>query len=162
MKNIVDKIIFRTASIKDLSSIIKLLSEIQRTPESKEKEETDNHFDCDSNYLLAFEEISKDPNNDLIVGELENEVVALLQITFIPGLTLNATKRAHLEGVRVLKKLRGKGIGKMLINYSIKYAKKKGCGLLQLTTNHWRQDAISFYKGLGFEETHIGLRIDLA
>ena len=38
-------------------------------------------------YLQAFAEIERDPNNELVVAEQDNQLVGMLQITFIPYLT---------------------------------------------------------------------------
>ncbi len=45
--------------------------------------------------------------------------------------------------------------------HAMDLARAEGCGLVQLTTNPWRENAIGFYKGLGFEQTHVGLRRSL-
>lgn len=147
---------FREAKRSDLEKIILLLAddiagrkrEVASTPAAPE-------------YVKAFEEIERDPNNMLIVGINQNEVVAATQLTFIPTLVLRGTKRAQVEGVRVSSTMRNQGVGKQLMIYAMELAKKRGCGLIQLTTNKWREDAIAFYKTLGFEPTHEGMRREL-
>ena len=47
------------------------------------------------------------------------------------------------------------------INKSIEIAKRKKCGLIQLTSNKKRQRAINFYKKHGFLSRHINFKLDL-
>lgn len=70
-------------------------------------------------------------------------------------------KRATIEGVRVSRDARGTGIGKQLFEYAIKEAKRSGCGVVQLTTDKTRPDAHKFYETLGFEPSHIGMKLRL-
>jgi ribosomal protein S18 acetylase RimI-like enzyme len=147
---------FRTATRYDLSQILHLLAddELGKTREIQSEQTA-------SEYLTAFDEIESDINNELIVASQGTEVLAVLQITYIPNLTLKGTKRAQIEGVRVSSKTRGQGLGHKLINYSLQRAKDKGCKLAQLTTNKTRVDAIRFYEDLGFKSTHEGMKINL-
>ncbi len=152
---------FRLAEEADVPEIVSLLAEIDNSPTSDNlSKEYYPHIER-QHYLQAFREISADCNNELIVGVLNDKVVAVFQITYIPNLTLGAVKRALIEGVRVSVALRGQGLGKQLMEHAISRAKARGCKLIQLTTNSWRQDAIDFYKSLGFQQTHIGLRMEL-
>jgi GNAT superfamily N-acetyltransferase len=40
-------------------------------------------------------------------------------------------------------------------------AREQGCGLVQLTTDRARGDAHRFYERLGFEASHLGMKLDL-
>lgn len=40
-------------------------------------------------------------------------------------------------------------------------ARQDGCGLVQLTSDKRRADAIRFYESLGFEASHEGLEVPL-
>ena len=137
----------------------------------------------DPAYYQAFAEISADPNNELIIGKMdgptaasgsgkliggtlnqsrdENEVVAVLQLTYIPNLTLKGTKRVQIEGVRVSSAYRGQKIGQQLFDFALQRARDKGCKLAQLTTNEARADAARFYQNLGFRASHVGFKLNL-
>jgi GNAT superfamily N-acetyltransferase len=110
-------------------------------------------------YTSIFDQIAKDQNNELIVAEVDEEIVGMLQITFIPYLTHTGSWRCLIEGVRVHKLQRGKSIGKKLINWEIAQAKERGCGIVQLTSDKKRSEAISFYESLGFVSSHEGLKL---
>ena len=110
-------------------------------------------------YLKAFNAINDDPNNELIVAIVETEIAGVLQITFIPNLTYQGSWRAQIEGVRVKKKYRSQGVGKQMLEWATRYAKEKGCRLVQLTTDKKRPSAIKFYESLGFRATHEGMKL---
>jgi len=106
----------------------------------------------------AFDEIERDPNNELWLGERDGEVVALLQLTLIPGLSRGGMKRALVEAVRVRADLRGQRIGEALMAHVEQRAKAAGCGLIQLTTDRQRLDAHRFYDRLGYVASHVGMK----
>lgn len=69
-----------------------------------------------------------------------------------------ATRRAEIEGMRIAASLRGRGMGARLIADAKARARAAGCGLLQLTSNASRSDALRFYQGAGFTPSHIGFK----
>jgi ribosomal protein S18 acetylase RimI-like enzyme len=150
------KIRFRTAAEKDLDSIVAMLAD-DVLGSTREKYE---HPLPDS-YIKAFQAISSDPNNELIVACRGSEVIGVLQITFTPYLTHQGGWRASIEGVRTAASLRGMGVGSELIKWAIQRAEERGCHLVQLTTDKERPDALRFYERLGFKATHEGLKLRL-
>ncbi len=113
-------------------------------------------------YAQAFAVIDADPNQLLLVGELSGKVIAMLQMTFIPGLTRRGAVRANIEAVRVASGLRGQGIGAWLMNEAMLRAQARGCTLAQLTSDSARVDAHRFYQRLGFIGSHTGFKRVLA
>lgn len=112
-------------------------------------------------YHIAFDAIAADPNNTLYVWEQDGAVMGCLQLTFIPGMSYQGSWIAKVEGVRVDRSLRGRGIGERMLNAMIATSRARGCKQLQLTTNKRRVDAQRFYRRLGFEASHEGMKIDL-
>jgi GNAT superfamily N-acetyltransferase len=112
-------------------------------------------------YCAAFEAIVRDPNNELVVGELDERVVAVLQLTCIPNLSRRGSWRALIEGVRVDSSVRSGGVGRRLVEWAIARAREKGCRLVQLTSDKRRRDAIRFYESLGFVASHEGMKLEL-
>lgn len=112
-------------------------------------------------YWAAFDAIEADPRNRLIVGEADGQPVAMLQLTTIPSLARGGVLRAQIEGVHVAAGQRGKGLGTAIISWAMDQAREAGCGLVQLTSDKRRTDAIRFYQSLGFEATHEGLKAAL-
>ncbi len=80
-----------------------------------------------------------------LVAESDGEVLGLLQLSFLPHLTYEGGWRAQIEGVRVAKKYRSRGVGKALLEAAIRRAEERGCHLVQLTTDRRRPDALKFY-----------------
>ncbi|GAV15579.1 GNAT family N-acetyltransferase [Paenibacillus sp. chi10] len=149
-------VIFRTATVKDLNKIVQMLAddELGRMRERYE-------LPLPESYLKAFEAIDSDPNNELIVSCLGEEIIGVLQITFTPYITHQGSWRATIEGVRTASSERGKGTGSKLIQWAIERAKERRCHIIQLTTDKKREDAFRFYERLGFEATHEGLKMKL-
>lgn len=115
--------------------------------------------DLDERYVAAFDDIEADPNNELIVAEHDGLVVGTLQITYAANLTHKGAMRATIEGVRVTSGLRSSGIGTRMLEWAIDRCRSRGCLLVQLTSDLVRNDAIDFYRGLGFKHTHAGLKL---
>jgi ribosomal protein S18 acetylase RimI-like enzyme len=112
-------------------------------------------------YWDAFDAIEGDPNQYLAVAVIEGTVVGCLQLTFVPGLTRLGMWRAVIEGVRVDSTRRGARIGETMVSWAIEESRRRGCGLIQLTTDKRRADAHRFYERLGFEATHEGMKLGL-
>ncbi|PRY25407.1 acetyltransferase (GNAT) family protein [Aliiruegeria haliotis] len=109
-------------------------------------------------YFAAFDAMRMEGGNHLIVGESEGRIVATYQLTFISGLSLKASRRAQVESVRVDGELRGQGIGVALMADAEARARDAGCSLIQLTSNASRDRAHDFYRGLGYEASHVGFK----
>ena len=109
----------------------------------------------------AFLAIDRDPNQALMVAEINGVIVGTFQLTFIPYLTYQGGVRAQIEAVRVHRDHRGQGLGKLLFEWAIKHAKEKGAHVLQLTTDKQRPEALAFYQGLGFVASHEGMKLHL-
>jgi GNAT superfamily N-acetyltransferase len=69
--------------------------------------------------------------------------------------------RAQIEGARVAAPHRGHGLGRAMIEWAIGQAREHGCGLVQLTSDKRRHDAVRFYESLGFTASHEGLKLSL-
>jgi GNAT superfamily N-acetyltransferase len=147
---------FRAATEADLPTIVSLLA---NDPLGASREDSGGLLS--PAYRAAFQAISADPNHELLVAELEGAVVGVLQLSFIPHLTYEGGWRAQIEGVRVCKGLRSRGVGQALLEFAISRAREKGCHLVQLTTDRRRPEALRFYLGLGFEATHEGMKLHL-
>ena len=143
---------FRSALEADLPAIVALLAD-DVIGAGREGES--------GRYLAAFREVSADPRNHLVVAEIDGEVAGTLQLTYIPGLSRMGAERAQIEAVRVAAAHRGRGLGRQMISWAIDQARQRGCGLVQLTSDKRRSDAIRFYASLGFEPTHEGLKLSL-
>lgn len=113
----------------------------------------------DERYTTAFQAIDSDPNHILAVGELNGEIVTTLLLSFLPGLSRHGAWRAQIEAMRVLRDMRGHGIGKQMLDWAIEESRMRQCDLVQLTSDNRRPDAHRFYERAGFEQTHLGFKL---
>lgn len=150
------RLAFREAEQEDLPAIIQLLAD-DPLGQLRECDQTE----LPDSYYQAFSSIQIDPNNTLLVAHMDAVIVAVLQLTFIPGLTYQGGWRALIEGVRVSTDYRGQGVGKQLFNKAIECARERHCCLLQLTTDKQRPAALAFYESLGFSASHVGMKLKL-
>lgn len=149
----VGEVIFRRAVIDDVGGIVTLLA---ADPLGKARENGEL-----APYLSAFTAIDADPAQLLLVGELAGQIVATCQLSFIPGLSRGGALRAQIEAVRVAESQRGTGLGAEMIAWTVTEADRRGCALVQLTTDKTRLDAQRFYQRLGFVASHEGMKLEL-
>lgn len=147
---------FRRARREDVYRIVEMLAD---DPLGQKREQFTDPLP--ESYYQAFAAIDADHNNELVVACDGEQVIGVLQLTFIPNLTYQGGWRALIEGVRVDARLRSQGIGRQLFLWAIERSRERGCHLLQLTTDKQRLDAHRFYESLGFKATHEGMKLNL-
>ena len=147
---------FRPARRADLEAIIAMLADDDLGGGREDVSVPPNPA-----YVMAFDAIMRDPNQLMAVGELHGDVIACLQISFIPGLSRRGQWRGQIESVRIASGARGTGLGRQLFEWAIEQCRLRGCGLVQLTSDKTRGDAIRFYEGLGFVASHEGFKLQL-
>ena len=146
----------RHASLADLPSIVRLIAD-----DFLGRQREDFSEPLNENYVKAFRDIEADPDNELIVAELDGAIIGTLQLTFTPSLSFRGGRRCTVESVRVDEKLRGQGIGREMMLWAIERANEKGCISMQLTSHNERPDAHRFYEKLGFIKSHVGMKLKL-
>ncbi len=147
---------FRQATREDLPEIVRMLADDFL---GSRRERYENPLP--ESYVRAFEEIDADKNNELIVADADGAIIGTLQLTLTPSISFQGGKRATVESVRVDEKYRGQGIGRRLMLYAIERAREENCISMQLTTNAERTDAHRFYENLGFQKSHLGMKLSL-
>jgi ribosomal protein S18 acetylase RimI-like enzyme len=148
--------VFRRAAAADVPAIVKLLGDdvLGRTRE-------DVRDPPNPRYAAAFAAIDADSNQLLAVAEHDGTVVGCLQISFVPGLSKIGMWRGQIESVRIAASHRGGGLGRKMIEWAIAECRRRGCGIVQLTTDKSRLDAQRFYTSLGFAASHEGMKLEL-
>ena len=147
----------RKASIEDLPAIVEMLVD---DPHGATRDGASGAEGL-APYRRAFEAIDGDPAQLLLVAESLDAVVATLQLSFIPGLARRGALRAQIEAVRVRSDLRGGGLGRAIFAWAIDESCRRGCALVQLTSDKKRADAHRFYARLGFVASHEGYKLSL-
>jgi GNAT superfamily N-acetyltransferase len=113
-----------------------------------------------SDYERAFAAVDTDPRHLLVVAvEDGGPVVGTLQLSFLPGLARRGAWRGQIEAVQVAASQRGRGVGAWMIGWAVDESRRRGCGLVQLTSAVERVDAHRFYERLGFTASHVGFKL---
>lgn len=113
-------------------------------------------------YRAAFRAIDADPGQLLVVAVgPDGDLAATLQLTFIPGMARKGALRAQIEGVRVGSGYRGQRLGEAMMTWASAEARRRGCHMVQLTSDKRRTDAHRFYDRLGFTASHVGYKLPL-
>ncbi len=149
-------IVIRKAVAADVAAIVAMLAD-----DALGAKREDASLPLRDSYRNAFAAIDADRNQLLAVVEQEGEIIGCMQISFIPGLSRMGMWRGQIESVRIASHIRGGGIGRRMIEWAIEQCRERGCGLVQLTTDKSRSDALRFYQSLGFTDSHEGIKLSL-
>lgn len=149
-------IALRRAGVADVAPIVSLLTadQLGATREDATAAQLEP-------YLRAFAAIDADPAHLLVVGTHDTAVISTMQLSFLPGMARRGAPRAQIEAVRVDSAYRGRSIGRRMMTWAIAEARRRGCALVQLTSDKRRRDAHRFYEQLGFVASHEGLKLRL-
>ncbi|PBB92401.1 MULTISPECIES: GNAT family N-acetyltransferase [unclassified Mesorhizobium] len=150
------EVLIRRADKADLAAIVAMLAD-----DALGRARENASVPLAQAYQDAFAAIDGNPNHFLAVMADGAEVIGTLQISFIPGLSLQGAWRGQIEAVRVAASRRGDGLGQRLLEWAIERCRERGCRVVQLTTNKSRLDAHRFYERLGFKASHIGYKLDI-
>jgi ribosomal protein S18 acetylase RimI-like enzyme len=106
----------------------------------------------------------KNPDALICVAEVDSCVVgAMICMVYKSAdiLVLVPRKFACIENISVLESYRRKGIGKTLVHFAQKWAKKQDAAAVELTVWEFNRGASAFYRQLGFETVRSRLSKDL-
>ncbi|WP_037609590.1 GNAT family N-acetyltransferase [Streptacidiphilus rugosus] len=145
---------FRRATREDLPAIVAMLAADSMGAGRESPDDL-------TPYLAAFDRVSADANQHLIVADRGGEVVGTLQLSVIPGISRQGITRTVVEAVRVRADQRGSGLGTALMEHAVAESRRLGASLVQLTSDGSRVDAHRFYERLGFTGSHIGFKLPL-
>ena len=150
------EVLFRMAKRADLPAIVRMLADDDL---GSQRECYDDPLP--QSYYAAFEQITADPNHELIVAEQGGEVIGTLHLIFLPSISYQGGLRSQVESVRVDKRFQSQGIGSRMMKWTIERARQRGAHVMQLTSHKTRVDAHRFYERLGFKGSHLGMKLSL-
>ncbi|WP_380164003.1 GNAT family N-acetyltransferase [Jannaschia sp. R86511] len=150
-------VVLRRAVAEDVPTIVDLLAADELGANRDRIVTEDDH----RTYLAAFHQIDADQAHLLLVATEDSHVVATMQLTFLPGLARRAALRAQIEAVRVRSDFRSRGLGSALLEWAIAEAGRRGCALVQLSSDKSRAQAHRFYERFGFVASHEGFKLML-
>lgn len=144
------------ASDADLPRIVELIDRgaVGRDPDAPVSPVTPQHH-------AAFRAIRETPGFELYVTRVDGKVVGTFSLAILPNISNGGRPVAQIESVHVAEEWRGRGIGEQMLQFAIAEARAAGCFRLQLTSNKARTDAHRFYRRLGFEQSHEGMKLAL-
>jgi len=128
----------RKANSGDMNAIVALLSQLGYTGTEKFMEG-------------KLQRLINHSDEELVVYEENNQVVAVLSIHFIPQLALEGDF-ARISYFSVDSTVRSKGIGYLLEEYCTRLAKDRKCDRIEVHCHERRADAHRFYYRQGYEE----------
>ncbi len=106
----------------------------------------ENALDQVSNTVTRMEEdgFSSNPIYGFFVAEMKKEIVGL-SLYYYRYSTWKG-KRLYLEDIIVTEKERGKGLGKLLFEHTMKFTVEQNCTGMTWQVLDWNKPAINFYK----------------
>ena len=150
-------VVLRRAKAADVPAVVRMLAADQLGAARDGPDEAEGW----APYERAFAALDADPAHVLVVATLGDDVVATMQLSVLPGLARRGATRMQVEAVRVRDDLRGRGLGRALLQWAVEQARARGCALVQLTSDKTRTDAHRFYGRLGFVASHEGYKLSL-
>jgi ADP-ribose pyrophosphatase YjhB (NUDIX family)/GNAT superfamily N-acetyltransferase len=148
------RVALRRATAADVGAVVALIADDQLGATREDAGDL-------TAYLSAFAVIDVDPAHLLVVLDDGGTVVGTMQVSFILGLSRGGALRGQIEAVRVAASHRGQGLGEQMIRWAVEESARRGCALVQLTTDKTRTDAHRFYERLGFTASHEGFKMSL-
>ena len=136
--------------------MIRLILELGRTV-GYEEEIQDIDFES---WLKAFRDMLASPQWTFLVAHEGEKMVGLLVFYLRPTLT-TGKNRAKIGALVVTEEVRGKGVGRLLIEEALEQARAMNCSSLDTSTELDNHKAIAFYEKLGFKQEHIYLELKI-
>jgi ADP-ribose pyrophosphatase YjhB (NUDIX family)/GNAT superfamily N-acetyltransferase len=146
------EVVLRRATADDVAAVVGLIADDQLGASREDPRDL-------TAYLRAFAAIDADPSQLLVVLDDAGVVVGTMQLSFIPGLSRGGALRGQVEAVRVAASHRGRRLGEQMIRWAVDESARRGCALVQLTTDKSRGEAHRFYERLGFTASHEGFKL---
>jgi len=140
-KNLSEKITIRNAQSSDVSLILNFVKELA-------------NYEHLVHEVVATEEVleralfGSEAVAEAVIACYEDNPVGCA-VYFHNLSTFLGRPGIYLEDLYVQPDFRGKGIGRSLLSYLAKLAKKRNCGRLEWSVLDWNESAIQFYKNLG-------------
>ncbi len=145
----------RPATAADVPRIVELVDGMTITSSTLQE----GRQPTPQSYLDAFAEIEAATGIDLLVAEEAGQTVGTVVLIIVPSLSHGGLPWAKIEHMVVVDHLRGRGIGRQLMEYAVDRARQAGCYKIELTSDNRRPEAHRFYGSLGFEAAAAGFRL---
>lgn len=101
----------------------------------------------------------KDFLNGFVIQDEDDTIIAF--VTFYFAYYTSVGKSLYMDDLYVVEKHRGQGLGTLLVDEVISYAKEHKCNKLRWQVSAWNEPAIRFYEGMGVEIDKVEMNCDL-
>ena len=148
-----DKSTIREGLIDDLPSVLELIRELAKY--EKAPHEVTNTIE-----MMREDGFGPNPVYGLFVAEKKGRIIGI-SIYYLRYSTWKG-KRLYLEDILVTEEERGKGIGKMLFDETLKKTLELKCTGISWQVLDWNEPAINFYRkfGASFDGEWINCSLD--
>jgi len=106
-----------------------------------------------------LEAIKQIPGSAVLLGLLDDEIVASCTLIVIPNLTNGGKPYGLIENVVTHAGYRGRGYGTRILHAAAKAAWNAGCYKVMLLTGSKQPSTLKFYENAGFEQTKTGFQM---
>ena len=127
----------------DLDALIGLYAQLNTAQDAAPRERLSAILDT----ILASEAFA------VLVGTVDDRVVATCYLNVIPNLTRGGASYAVIENVVVDASLRGTGVGRQAMRFALEQAWRRGCYKVLLQTGSRDPRVSRFYEACGFSGT---------
>lgn len=142
-----ENITIRESTYDDIPSLLELLDELGRP-----KPQTDNELE---KFTALLKNYMQEDDKKILVAQIDNsKIIGMISMVFLSRLNQN-TSEMYVPELIVSQNYHSQGIGKKLLNFSIKLGKEKKCHRIRLESGNQRIESHKFYKHLGFEDSSI-------
>jgi ribosomal protein S18 acetylase RimI-like enzyme len=141
----------RKATIKDFEILkdIKLLSKKEEMKYSDSLKPLGKTIGIYFEYFKA--ELEK-KNSAVFIAE-DKKPIGIIIVTYFDPLRISKfARKGYVSNLYVMKTHRKKGIGKKLLNISLKWLKENKVKYISLEIHLKNKKALNFYRGLGFKD----------
>lgn len=110
-----------------------------------------------------FLDAIKDKNTFLLIAKEESQIIGFILATIVEkeGRHTKFKKTLHINTIGTKNKSQNKGVGTTLINEIKKIAKENKCDNINLSVWSFNDNAVKFYKHIGFNNQKINMEITL-
>ncbi len=142
-----ENITIRESTYDDIPSLLELLDELGRP-----KPQKDNELE---KFTALLKNYMQEDDKKILVAQIDNsKIIGMISMVFLSRLNQN-TSEMYVPELIVSQNYHSQGIGKKLINFSIKLGKEKKCHRIRLESGNQRIESHKFYKHLGFEDSSV-------
>ncbi len=130
----------RTANADDLIGLLKLYTQLHRNPMPE----------MDEKLLSLWQQMLKDDNYHIVVGTLDEKLIASCVLVVVANLTHQQRPYALIENVVTDENYRNNGYATAVLNYAKALAVRENCYKLMLMTGSTLESTLRFYERAGY------------